>query len=567
MSERESPTGSAPGEQTSAAEALRTTIHALQQATQVLQGLADHMARADAAGGGPAAGAQPAMINAWEDDPFSERTPSPNPTVSATISEPAPGDPPATLSWRIQGPRPEPAGHQPGSVAFRYWNAEASLAHALEYWRTLLPRGTRWSTTADHLRVTLDAGRDLNAFYARIFGLRFFSETVDGTAVFSGESPDIIRHELGHAVLDAIRPQLFDAASIEVDAFHEAFGDMAAMVTALQRPSFRQKVLDETHGRLNVSSRLSRLAEQLSWGIRQSSPDAVDPDCLRNAANRFLYRSPISLPPRAPANQLSTGPHSFSRIFTGAFLDALAAMVNTIGPPDDNGLETASRDLGQLLVDGVLTAPVTPTYFSQVAAAMVQAGGVRHGARYRAALLGAFVERGLLDLVAARNLEMDQVPSLQPVAGGQPATGMAGGAPAAPEDGASDVLGYGPAPTDDYRADATSAPGLPLQSVTAEFLDQPVLCHVATEPERFAVTPALYGAAARLPSGADESARHFLATLIQLGRVDPGAAPKMVRGPSATAGRSRTHTLESQGQDLVLKRIQFLCGHPGPRAR
>ena len=37
---------------------------------------------------------------------------------------------------------------------------------------------------------------------------------------------------LSHALLDAIRPQLWNAASIEVASFHEAFGDISAMLGA-----------------------------------------------------------------------------------------------------------------------------------------------------------------------------------------------------------------------------------------------------------------------------------------------------------------------------------------------
>src|SRR5262249_27765546 len=149
----------------------------------------------------------------------------------------------------------------------------------------LLPPQTRWSTNSVPMRVSLVSGQDLNAFYARNAGLRFFQETVRNLQIFSGESPDVVCHELGHAVLDALKPQLFNAASTEVASFHESFGDMSAILCALQLPSVREKVLQETQGRLNVNSRLSRLAEQLGWGIRQLSPTAVDPDCLRNAAN------------------------------------------------------------------------------------------------------------------------------------------------------------------------------------------------------------------------------------------------------------------------------------------
>src|SRR5262249_51539123 len=64
------------------------------------------------------------------------------------------------------------------------------------------------------LPVDLDFGVDLNAFYDRE-GLKFFHGSAAGRTVFSGESPDIVCHELGHALLDSFKPQLFDAASIE----------------------------------------------------------------------------------------------------------------------------------------------------------------------------------------------------------------------------------------------------------------------------------------------------------------------------------------------------------------
>ena len=549
--------------QTEVAEALDATIQALTQATQVLRDIAAQLSGAGAPGDGAAAGAA-VTINAYEDDPFSERTPTPDPSPAELVSEPPPGTAPADLSWEIKDRRPAPGPHAPGTRDFRYWNAETSLARAVGYWGSLVPAGTRWTTLDPRLQVRLNAGQDLNAFYSRLAGLRFFEQTVNGTTIASGDSPDVIRHELGHAVLDAIRPELFDAASIEADAFHEAFGDISALLAALERPSFRQKVLSETGGRLNRNSRLSRIAEQLGWGIRQLAPQAVDRDSLRNAANRFAYRAPATLPAEAPATQLSTGPHSFSRVFTGAFLDVLAAMLDVTGNADDASLETVTQDLGQLLVDGVLTAPITPAYFSQVAAAMVQAAKVRNGGLYRSAVLGAFVERGILDLVTARTLETAPLPSFRADDAGVPPAAAAAAGSGTGRGGPSVVLGYGAAPSTGYRADATSAPGLPLQSVPAEFLDQPVLCHAPAEPARFSAAPALYNPAVTGPSDTADSARHFLATLVQLGRIDPGPAPGMVRGPSPRGREARTHRLDPQDGGLVLKRIQFQCScRPG----
>jgi hypothetical protein len=47
----------------------------------------------------------------------------------------------------------------------------------------------------------------------------------------------------------------------------------------------RAATIADTQGDLSRNSRLSRLVEQLGWAIRQTAPSAVDPDCLRKAAN------------------------------------------------------------------------------------------------------------------------------------------------------------------------------------------------------------------------------------------------------------------------------------------
>ena len=193
--------------------------------------------------------------------------------------------------------------------------------------------------------------------------------------VYSGESPDIVCHEMGHAILDAIKPQLWGAASHEAAAFHESFGDMSAILSALQLQSLRTAILHDTGGHLYQSSRLSRLAEQLGTAIRAQHPDAVNPDCLRNAVNSFTYQDPINLPQMAPAVQLSSEPHSLSRVFTGACFEALAGMLAAkaadCSSPTEQELLAASQDMGDILVAGARQVPVVSNFYAQVAAAMV----------------------------------------------------------------------------------------------------------------------------------------------------------------------------------------------------
>src|SRR3989440_1944459 len=338
-------------------------------------------------------GAQPkGVINAWEDDPGAGAQPS----GGQVIQRPLPVLKDKPFATRIVNPSspPQAALHSPGTVEFRYWTADESLRRGADFGGRLLP-GLSWEV-GSVLPVDLDFGVDLNAFYDRE-GLKFFHGSAAGRTIFSGESADVVCHELGHAVLDSLKPQLFDAASIEVAAFHESFGDMSAILSALQLPSLREGVLAETGGVLRRASRLSRLAEQLGWAIRQSVPSAVEPDCLRNAVNTFFYRDPDTLPTMAPATALSSEPHSFSRVFTGAFFEGLAGMLAMKGTKNEAALLDVSQDIGAILVQGISAASGPPTYMSPVAASILAVAAARFSTQsYEAPLRSGFVRHGIL---------------------------------------------------------------------------------------------------------------------------------------------------------------------------
>ncbi len=204
--------------------------------------------------GAPANDGAPAIpqILGWQDDPGEATTPLVPPEARAvpdlTLSP---------LSLAIAGvTAPQARSYDLASADFRYWSAAEAAARGAAFWRQLLPPGAAWQL-GDTLPIKLDEGEDFNAFYDRQ-ALNFFHGTAAGRTVYSGESPDIVCHEQGHAILDAIRPELFDAGSIEAAAFHESFGDMSAILVALQLPTLRAAILAETGGDLTRSSRLSR---------------------------------------------------------------------------------------------------------------------------------------------------------------------------------------------------------------------------------------------------------------------------------------------------------------------
>jgi hypothetical protein len=86
-----------------------------------MQQMAQRMLQAPAAAEALAAPA--AQINIWEEDPFSEETPTANPAVASTITVSVPVNNHTLLQTRIVDPAP-PAGPYPvGSANFRYWVA------------------------------------------------------------------------------------------------------------------------------------------------------------------------------------------------------------------------------------------------------------------------------------------------------------------------------------------------------------------------------------------------------------------------------------------------------------
>lgn len=461
-------------------------------------------------------------VAAWEDDPLSFDEVAP---IARPVPDPRRGD----LAIAIGGRRPEPRAYPPGTADFRYWTAAEALARSASCWAALVPPGTRW-WRGFTLPVTLDRGIDLNAYYDRE-GLSFFHATVRGVAVYSGESPDVLTHELGHAVLDAVRPQLWDAASLEVAAFHESFADISAMLSGLHLLSVRKGVLADTSRRISRSSRMSRLAEQLGWAVRQIKPDAVDPDCLRNAVNSFFYRPPEYLPPSAPASSLSSQPHSFSRVFTGAWLDALAGMVDPeSGTPAS--LLRAARDAGRLLVAAVRDARISSNYFAQVAAHMVRSDEALCRGRYRAALSGAFVRRGVLSPASAAAIA-DQLRRARPRAG---------------------VHGEGIRAYLDEVRDMPPA-AIALDGDSFGLSARRIIVGAPSDSVHSVSMSAAFDMGS-LPAVAPErAARAFLEDLVRSGRLDPGSFAGAYE-PLNRPGRT-THALVRRGRDVQLVRRLF----------
>ncbi|HEV2722967.1 MAG TPA: hypothetical protein VG323_23280 [Thermoanaerobaculia bacterium] len=471
------------------------------------------------------------VVLSWEDDPMSV-------PGAAPIQRPVPNLSDTRLAVRIEGPKPPPKIYQRGTKEFRFWAAAEALRRAADFWGGIVPGSLTWEI-GNQLPIHLDQGVDLNAFYTRggggdPAGLSFFHDTVNGVTYFSGESPEVSCHELGHAVLDALRPELWDVAFIEAPAFHESYADMSAILSVLQLQSMRIYLISATGGKIARNSRVSRLAEQLGFAIRQNHPDSVDADSLRNAANTFFYRDPQQLPPSAPANLLSSEPHSFSRVFTAAFLEILAGVFTLQGAPgSEQQLLDATKIAGQLLAGAVSAAPVVPAYYSQVAAHFLSVDAAQFNKKYRDVIKGAFVRRGILSLDAVSSGVTDaQIKS----------TAKAAAAAAARTDRRVQTL------------------AVPAQRFG---LDSLLVAAPASAP-RFAVAPAAPSIGPLETPSRETAAQSFVEDLFRRGRVemhDHGDPNTRVSQP----GTRKTHELVASPQGIELKRRLFDCGFDAGR--
>ncbi len=455
-------------------------------------------------------------VLAWEDDPQG----------NTPVSVPTPDPAEKPLAFRFPTPTPTAGQYPLGTASFRYWAAVTALRRGADFWSPGIPGG-HWQVGAV-LPVLLDEGEDLNAYYDRKALNFFHGPSGSGSGlVYSGESPDVVCHEMGHAILDTVKPGLWDAAAQEIPAFHESFGDMSAILSALQVQSLRITVLQETSGHLYRSSRLSRLAEQLATAIRAQAPDAVEPDCLRNAVNSFTYHDPLTLPSSAPATQLSSEPHSFSRVFTGAFFEGLAGMLTATAQnakaPTEQELQAVSRDMSNILLAAIRQAPIVSNFYSQVAMAMVQAANAANSA-YGPVLNASFVRRSILTLQSASaigGLSMTLAP--MKVGSEPPLARIA-------LDGNRFGLG-----------------------------NRPVLVHTASHPRSVSVYAAAADGSQLTPPSADAAATAFVDDLIRRGKVDMpqrrGAVGGLVSHQSL-----KTHRLVPAPEGVLLQRILFDCG-------
>jgi hypothetical protein len=146
-----------------------------------------------------------------------------------------------------------------------------------------LGRRLTWAFPGEQLLIVPRAGEWANAFYDRDSrSLQFFYFTPDADTdkpvaarrvIYTALSPDIVSHEAGHAVLDAIAPDLYDAITPQALAMHEAIADLVAVFFTFEIGDLRNSVLKEAGGDLANAREFGWIAEEFGSELSQHGAD------------------------------------------------------------------------------------------------------------------------------------------------------------------------------------------------------------------------------------------------------------------------------------------------------
>lgn len=200
------------------------------------------------------------------------------------------------------------------------------LFHQVNVWATIhktldlleapdvLGRRIPWAFPGGRLKVLPHAGYWENAFYDRGTGALhfFFFEGKSGESVFTCLSHDIITHELGHAVLDGLKPYYNEVTSAATAGFHEYFGDAIALTSALSHRPLVVELAGRSDTVLSPKNILANIAQQFGSGLSDAYGSIQDA-YLRTAQNKKTMDNLKGVQEE----------HDYSEVMTGAYYDLL----------------------------------------------------------------------------------------------------------------------------------------------------------------------------------------------------------------------------------------------------
>lgn len=222
--------------------------------------------------------------------------------------------------------------------------------------------GWQWGV-GKPINVYPRAGLDANAYYSRgEKSLRFFYFHPGGNEasplVYTCRSFDIVSHETGHAILDALRPGYWLSWHPQTGGLHESFGDLTTIFTMLAQMDQCEAIIAESKGDLHTKTFFPAVAEQFGEALYGRTTG------LRNADNDLKL------------SEVSDEVHSISQVFTGAVYDILADMFEDHHEPDlwdpAESLFRVGRHMASLVILSLINGPKENATYKDIAQNMIQ---------------------------------------------------------------------------------------------------------------------------------------------------------------------------------------------------
>lgn len=338
-------------------------------------------------------------------------------------------------------------------VADRHFHAQnvyGLISTTILRFEAALGRHVSWgfASNCHHLKVAPHAFAEANAFYSRrdegiVFGYlpavpagRRGSARAPDT-VFTCLSADIVVHETTHAILDGLRSELMRPSTPDQPAFHEAFADIVALLSALSRRELIELVLpkgDRKHRTLIPMAALTK--EALSEGVLLGLAEQFGRTIAQKKLDKFrgspLRRSVEIKATNANYQDRLAGeaePHELGEILVAAVMNGFLAIWEArVQPLDPTGSGFADRaraaeegakaaqNLLQMSIRAIDYMPPIHITFRDFLSALLTAD---HEAqpddgryRYREVLAASFRRYGILPASGAASKGMWNTPHL-----------------------------------------------------------------------------------------------------------------------------------------------------------
>lgn len=307
-------------------------------------------------------------------------------------------------------------GFELGSLPQQALALKQVIQEALLYFSSKsVKKINNWSTVKT-LTLMPRAGKDINAYYDR-GSLRFFyfADPVRKKNIFTCDARPVVTHEFGHALLDIIRPDWWNTQAIEIWSFHEAFGDMIWLLSAMQNEELVNIAISETSGDLYKSNIMTRLAADMGLSIFNitNGKDGESKDYLRDMSIKYSYTEPENLPKNGRDDEIINECHSFSKIFSSAFYEIIIKIAEDIKFKNNIDLKTAIKQAGDVMCEYLLTAvascPTTVRLYSAMANQIISADKLKTS-NYKKIIQDVFEDRKILkhQIMMLSDIELDK---------------------------------------------------------------------------------------------------------------------------------------------------------------